>query len=126
MEEEVCPRSVLVVEDEESSLELMAAILEELEVDVVSARSAEEAAWHLRRRRPALVLMDVHLPGLDGLALTRRIRADPATASIPVVALTAHARSEDRQAALEAGCTAWIAKPVDTRLLVRTLVQFLE
>jgi CheY-like chemotaxis protein len=118
-------RSVMVVEDEESNLELLAALLEELEVEVVSARSAEEAAWLLRRRRPSLVVIDVHLPGQDGLALTRRIRADPSTASIPVVALTAWARAEDRQAAIEAGCTEWIAKPVDTRQLVRTLVRFL-
>ncbi|HEY4027174.1 MAG TPA: response regulator [Candidatus Dormibacteraeota bacterium] len=119
-------RSVMVVEDEESNLELMAAVLEDLEVDVVGARSAEEAARLMRRRRPAVVLMDVSLPGQDGLALTRRIRADPATASIPVVALSAHARAEDRQAALDAGCTAWIAKPVDVHLLVRTLARFLE
>ena len=119
-------RSVLVVEDEESSMELMAAVLEELEVEVVGARSAEEAAALLRRRRPSVVLVDVHLPGQDGLALTRRIRADPTTASIPVVALTAGAREEDRSAALAAGCSVWIAKPVDTRQLVRTLVRFLE
>jgi CheY-like chemotaxis protein len=126
MAEGAAVRSVMVVEDEESNLELLAAVLEELEVEVVSARSAEEAAWLLRRRRPALVVLDVQLPGQDGLALTRRIRADPSTASIPVVALTASARAEDRQAALEAGCTEWIAKPVDTRQLVRTLVQFLR
>jgi CheY-like chemotaxis protein len=115
-----------VVDDEESSLVLMAAVLEQLEVEVLSARSAEEAARLLRARRPALVLMDVHLPGQDGLALTRRLKADPATASIPVVALTARARAEDRRAALEAGCVAWITKPVDTRELVHTLARFLE
>jgi CheY-like chemotaxis protein len=119
-------RSVMVVEDEESNLDLMTAVLEQLEVRVLSARSAEEAASLLRRSRPAVVLMDIRLPGQDGLTLTRRLKADPATASIPVVALTAHARPEDRQAALDAGCVAWVTKPVDTRLLVRTLVRLLE
>jgi CheY-like chemotaxis protein len=119
-------RSVLVVEDEESNSELMAAVLEQLDVEVVSVRSAEEATSLLSRRRPALVLMDIRLPGQDGLSLTRRLKADPTTASIPVVALTAQARPEDGQAALDAGCAAWITKPVDTRLLVRTLVQLLQ
>ncbi len=118
-------RSVLVVEDEESNSELVAAILEQLDVEVVSVRSAEEATSLLSWRRPALVLMDIRLPGQDGLTLTRRLKADPATSSIPVVALTAHAGPEDQRAALDAGCSAWISKPVDTRLLVRTLAQLL-
>lgn len=116
----------MVVEDEESNLELVTAVLEQLELDVVSARSAEEAASLLRRSRPAVVLMDIRLPGQDGLTLTRRLKADPETASIPVIALTASARPEDGEAARDAGCAAWVTKPVDTRLLVRTLVQLLD
>jgi len=118
--------TVLVVEDDESSLELVTALLERLGHEAAPARSAEQAVLVLRGRRPALVLMDVRLPGEDGLALTRRLKADPATASIPVVALTAHARPADRDEALAAGCAAWIAKPVDTRLLARTVARLVR
>jgi CheY-like chemotaxis protein len=117
--------SVLVVEDDESSLQLVTAVLEQIGQDVAAARSAEEAWCLVRELSPALVLVDIRLPGQDGLALTRQLKADPDTAAVPVVALTAHARPEDREAALAAGCAAWITKPLDTRLLVRTLSQFL-
>jgi CheY-like chemotaxis protein len=117
--------TVLVVEDDEASLLLAAAILERLGHHAAVARSAEEATAVLRERRPALVLMDVRLPGQDGLTLTRRLKADPLTASVPVVALTAHARPSDREEALAAGCVAWITKPVDTRLLARTVERLL-
>jgi len=117
--------TILVVEDDESNLALVTALLEQIGEDVTAARSAEEARSMVADLRPALVLVDIRLPGQDGLALTRQLKADPVTASVPVVALTAHARPEDRDAALAAGCSAWITKPLDTRLLVRTLAQLL-
>jgi CheY-like chemotaxis protein len=117
---------ILVIEDDQSSLELVATVLEQIGHEVVAARSAEEAASLLRDLRPALVIVDIRLPGQDGLALTRQLKADPRTASIPVVALTAHARSVDRDAALEAGCSAWMTKPLDTRLLARTVFGLLN
>ena len=117
--------SILVVEDDESNLALVSAVLERNGQYVTGARSAEEARSVLRHLSPALVLVDIRLPGLDGLALTRELKADPSTASIPVVALTAHASARDRDAAMAAGCAAWITKPLDTRLLVRTLGQLL-
>jgi CheY-like chemotaxis protein len=66
---------------------------------------------------PDLILMDVQLPGQDGLSLTRQLKADPATAAIPIVALTAHAMASDRDDALSAGCVGYISKPIDTRTL---------
>ena len=69
------------------------------------------------RRTPDLILMDVQLPGQDGLSLARQLKADPATASIRIVALTAYAMAGDREQALAAGCLGYITKPVDTRLL---------
>ena len=113
--------TVLVIEDDAGSLELVAALVERSGHEVVSATSAEEVDGLLRAPLPALLLVDVGLPGLDGLALTRRLRADAATAAIPILVMTAHARLEDRAAAFEAGCTAWLAKPLDTRLFARTL-----
>jgi CheY-like chemotaxis protein len=120
------PVRVLVIEDDESSMALVAAVLEQIGHEVIGARSAEEAASLLHDVRPALVIVDVRLPGQDGLTLTRHLKADPRTASIPVVALTAHASLADRDAALAAGCIAWITKPLDTRLLARTLVELLD
>jgi CheY-like chemotaxis protein len=69
--------------------------------------------------------MDIQLPGQDGLSLTRKLKAEPATAGIPVVALTAHAMSGDREVALDAGCAGYIAKPIDTRTFVGQIRQFL-
>jgi two-component system, cell cycle response regulator DivK len=94
--------------------------------EVVSAVSAEAALDRLKRLSPDLLLLDIQLPGLDGLGLTRLLKADPSTAEIPIVALSAHARVEDRQAALEAGCVEYISKPIDTRALPAQLAAVLK
>jgi CheY-like chemotaxis protein len=117
---------VLVVEDNAVNLELVEAVLEREGYHVVSAASAEEALGRLERFRPHLVLLDIQLPGLDGLDLTRLLKANPETAGIPIVALSAHARHEDRQAALDAGCIEYIAKPIDTRALPAQLAAVLK
>ena len=117
---------VLVVEDNAVNLELVEAVLEREGYHVISAVSAEEALGRLERFRPHLVLLDIQLPGLDGLGLTRLLKANPQTAGIPIVALSAHARHEDRRAALEAGCVEYIAKPIDTRALPAQLAAVLK
>jgi CheY-like chemotaxis protein len=117
---------VLVVEDNPVNLELVEAVLEREGYEVVSAISAEEALQRLERLRPDLVLLDIQLPGLDGLGLTRLLKSNPVTVEIPVVALTAHARQEDRQAALDAGCVEYISKPIDTRSLPAQLAAVLK
>jgi CheY-like chemotaxis protein len=117
---------VLVVEDNPVNLELVEAVLEREGYEVVSAVSAEEALNRLDRLRPHLVLLDIQLPGLDGLGLTRLLKANPATVEIPIVALSAHARHEDRQAALDAGCVDYISKPIDTRALPARLAAVLK
>lgn len=117
---------VLVVEDNPVNLELVEAVLEREGYEVVSAVSAEEAVQRLQGLRPDLVLLDIQLPGLDGLGLTRLLKGDPATVDIPIVALTAHARQEDRQAALDAGCAEYISKPIDTRSLPAQLAAVLR
>ena len=85
-----------------------------------------EARERLRVGRPSLILMDVQLPGEDGLSLTRELKGDPATASIPVVALTAHAMSGDRALAIRAGCSGYIAKPIDTRTFCAEVRRFMN
>ena len=106
---------VLIVEDNEANQLLTSAVLELEGFDVRIAGSGPEALDVLGDCVPDLILMDVQLPGQDGLTLTRLIKADSATAAVPIVALTAHAMTGDRELALDAGCIAYISKPIDTR-----------
>jgi CheY-like chemotaxis protein len=108
---------ILVVDDNDGGLLLARAVLEREGFRVDSAGSAEEVLERLNARLPDLILMDVQLPGQDGLSLTRQLKADLATAGIPIVALTAHAMASDRDEALSAGCAGYISKPLDTRTL---------
>jgi CheY-like chemotaxis protein len=116
---------ILVVEDNEANQMLVRAVLELEGYRVVLAGSAPEALEQLKQSSPDLILMDVQLPGEDGLSLTRRLKQDPATAAIPVVALTAHAMTGDRDIAMGAGCVGYIAKPIDTRTFGLRVTQFL-
>ncbi len=117
--------TILVVEDNEANQMLARALLE-LEGHLVEvAGSAAEAAERLRVLVPDLILMDVQLPGEDGLSLTRRLKADLHTAAIPVVALTARAMSGDREMALAAGCSGYISKPIDTHAFGAQVRSFL-
>jgi CheY-like chemotaxis protein len=116
---------ILVVEDNETNQMLVRAVLELDGYRVAVASSAGEAWDEVRRNTPGLILMDVQLPGQDGLSLTRELKADPATSGVPVVALTAHAMNGDRELALEAGCAGYIAKPIDTRTFAGQVRLFL-
>jgi CheY-like chemotaxis protein len=117
---------ILVVEDNEANQMLTRAVLEMEGHEVRLAASAEEAIAQIRDQAPELILMDVQLPGGDGLSFTRSLKADPATSSIPVVALTAHAMTGDRELALHAGCAGYIAKPIDTRTFGDSVKQYLS
>jgi CheY-like chemotaxis protein len=108
---------ILVVDDNEAGQFLARAVLEASGFLVDTAGSSPEVLERLAARPPDMILMDVQLPGQDGLALTRQLKADPSTAAIPIVALTAHAMPGDRELALAAGCIGYISKPIDTRTL---------
>jgi CheY-like chemotaxis protein len=116
---------ILVVDDNAAGQLLVCTVLQLEGFRVDSAGSSEEVLERLNARAPDLILMDVQLPGQDGLALTRQLKASPATATIPIVALTAHAMAGDREQALAAGCCGYIAKPIDTRTLGAQVRQFL-
>jgi CheY-like chemotaxis protein len=116
---------ILAVDDNDSGLLLVSSLLELEGFRVDSASSAEEVLERLHVRAPDLILMDIQLPGQDGLALTRQLKADPTTAGILIVALTAHAMPEDRDLALAAGCAGYISKPIDTRTLAAQVREFL-
>ena len=102
---------ILLVEDHPMNRKLVRDILQ-FQFDVEEAVSAEDALEHLRGRRPDLILMDVGLPGMDGLALTRRLKADPETEAIPIIVLSAHAMPRDIEMAREAGGVDYITKPI--------------
>ncbi|RKY62240.1 MAG: two-component system response regulator [Candidatus Latescibacterota bacterium] len=106
-------KSVLVVEDNPTNRELVVEVLQLLDVRVLQAEDASTGIALARSERPDLILMDISLPGMDGLEATRRLKADPETRNIPVVALTAHAMRWDEQRAREAGCDGFITKPIE-------------
>jgi CheY-like chemotaxis protein len=117
---------ILVVEDNEANQLLASSVLERAGYRVEVAGSSEEARAAIGRGVPDLILMDVQLPGKDGLELTRELRCEPATARIPIVALTALAMAGDRERTFDAGCTGYISKPIDTRTFAGEVGKFLE
>lgn len=119
------PGRILVVEDNPANQLLAGAVLERDGFTVDLADSAASALQSLAEHRPDLILMDIQLPGEDGLALTRELKSRPATAQIPVVALSAHAMAGHRQEAMAAGCAGYITKPIDTRIFVHQVKAFL-
>lgn len=112
---------ILVVDDNPQNLKLARVLLRSEGYDVATASDAEEALRLLETSKPRLILMDLQLPGMDGLTLTRRLKADPARQKIVVVALTAYAMKGDREKALAAGCDGSITKPIDTTALPELL-----
>ena len=119
-------RRILLVEDDASNAELTRMVLNGNGFDVDVAEDGQEGLDKARARRYDLVIMDVRLPVLDGLSVTRMLKSDPKTAGIPVVALTAHAMKGDEQRALAAGCAAYITKPIEVAQFVQRISSFME
>ena len=117
---------ILVVDDNPINLKLACDVLECEGFTVERAQDAEEAFERIQRGRFDLILMDVALPGMDGLTLTRMLKADPATRHIPIVALTAFAMKGDDRKAMEAGCDGYIAKPINTRKLAEQVAEVIQ
>lgn len=117
--------TILVVQDNTLNLELVRDVLLTAGMNVVEARTADEGLKAALKLGTAVILLDIRLPGMDGFALLGRLRANPVTASIPVVALTAQAMVGDREQALAAGFSDYISKPIDTRTMadrIRALI----
>lgn len=117
---------ILVVDDNPSNMKLMSFLLEARGYEVRTAVDAGEVFGTLASFRPRLILMDLQLPGMDGFEITRRIKADPSTRDIVVIALTAYAMKGDEARALDAGCDGYVPKPIDTRTLPDILRQHLD
>ena len=116
---------ILIVDDNPQNLKLASAQVRTGGYQVHTAADAEHALRLLETLSPAVILMDLQLPGMDGLTLTRQLKADPARRHIAIVAVTAYAMKGDEAKALAAGCDAYISKPIDRALLLATIARVL-
>ena len=119
-------RNVLIVDDNPMNMKLVRVLLTGEGYEVRTAADAQEALDVLKKWRPLLILMDIQLPGMDGLELTRRLKADSATDQIIIIGLTAYAMKGDEERILAAGCDAYVAKPIDTRSLPDVIATLIE
>ena len=118
-------KKILVIEDNELNMKLVVALLKIGHYEILQAANAETGIRLAQTHRPALILMDLQLPGMDGLTATRIIKADEALKGTTVVALTSYAMQGDKERAEEAGCDGYIPKPIDTRNFLTNIGQFM-
>jgi CheY-like chemotaxis protein len=121
-------RRILVVEDNDMNMQLVEFLLEEGGYDIMKATSGEEALEVTRDSSgvpPDLILMDIHLPGMDGLSVVRAMKEEPRTSAVPILALTAHAMRGDKDRFLEAGCDGYISKPIDVKTFIASIEKYL-
>ncbi len=117
---------VLIVEDNEKNRKLVRDALQYKGYRTIEAESGEDGVRLAREQHPALVLMDIQLPGIDGITALGQLRADPATRAIPVVAVTASVMAQDRQKIVSAGFDAFQGKPISVRELLETVARLVE
>lgn len=118
-------KTVLVIEDNSLNMELVVDLLEVNGCRVLQATSAEDGLKLARQCSPDLVLMDLSLPGMDGLTATRILKSDPQTRNLTVIALTAHAMRSDQNKALAAGCDGYVSKPIDIKTFASRIEWFI-
>jgi two-component system cell cycle response regulator DivK len=118
-------KRILVVEDQEDNCQIIRDMLAATAYEVMEAESGEQALAAVAKQRPDLILMDIQLPGIDGYEVTRRIKADPASRSIPIFAVTSYALSGEEQKARAAGCDEYVPKPYSPRQLLAKIRQYL-
>jgi two-component system cell cycle response regulator DivK len=117
--------SILVVDDNADNRDLTQILLECEGFEVRTVEDAAQALALLAGYRPQLILMDVQMPGMDGLELTRRLRQDPSVRDVTIVAISAYAMAAEKENARAAGCDGYITKPIDTRTFADTVRQYL-
>jgi two-component system, cell cycle response regulator DivK len=119
-------KKILVVEDNEKNMYLISFILEKMGHNVIAAKTGEEGVVLALKERPDLILMDIQLPGINGLETTRRIRAAKEGGEVPVIALTSYALVGDREQVLSAGCTGYIEKPINPETIMGEIEKYLS
>ena len=118
-------KCILVVEDQEDNRQILRDLLGNAGYELVEAADGEQALAAHAKQRPDLILMDIQLPVMDGYETTRRIRADPESKAIPIIAVTSYALAGDEAKALAAGCTAYVTKPFSPRALLAKVQEHL-
>ena len=118
-------KCILVVEDQEDNRQIIRDMLSATNYQITEVENGEEALAAVAKQRPDLILMDIQMPILDGYEATRRIKADPALRTIPIIAITSYALSGDEQKAREAGCDDYVPKPYSPRQLLAKIRQYL-
>jgi len=116
----------LIVDDTPLNVKLLVTVLDKHQYDIKTAGSAEQALDMLAAYSPKLLLVDIRLPKMDGLSLVKLLRAEPRHAGMKIVAVTASAMKGDEKTALDAGCDAYVTKPIDTRALPALLLRLLN
>ena len=119
-------KKILIVEDNPQNMRLVEMILRAKNYTLLRATDGEEALDVARGGRPDLIIMDIQLPKIDGLEVTRRLRKTQAFRRIPVIAMTAYAMKGDKEKAIEAGCDAYLSKPINTRELPGVIAEMLS
>jgi two-component system, cell cycle response regulator DivK len=119
-------QTILLVEDDESARYIYGTVLKHYGYEVLYARTADGGLALLQEQRPDAVVLDIGLPGVDGFEFLKRIRADPATARIPVLVATVHVFANDEEKAREAGCDVFLKKPLEPATLLKALTEVLE
>jgi two-component system, cell cycle response regulator DivK len=117
---------ILVVDDNPANLELVTFLLSSEGFEVRTAVDAADALKVLEEFKPRMILLDIQMPGMDGLALTRQLKADARMQGVLIIAVTAYAMKGDEAKAKAAGCDGYLTKPIDTRALTRTLRGYLD
>jgi two-component system, cell cycle response regulator DivK len=117
---------ILLIEDDPDCRTIVRTYLEHVGFEVLEENDGEEGVKRAREEAPDLILMDISLGGIDGWEATRILKADPRTAPIPIIVLTAHALTRDQERSREAGCDGYLAKPVDPKHVAREVRRTLE
>lgn len=119
-------KKILVVEDNEKNMYLMSFILTKSGYEVIKCGSGEDAVETAIKEKPDLVIMDVQLPGIDGLEATKRIRASEADGKLPIIAVTSYAMTGDKERVLAAGCNGYIEKPINPETFLAEIQRYLK
>jgi len=121
----IMPDKILIVEDNPQNMKVLLMTLTPHGYTFIGATDGEEALEKAVKNKPDLIIMDIRIPKVNGLEVTRRLRQMPATSHIPIIAVTAYAMKGDREKAIEAGCDAYLPKPINTRQLPRVVAEML-
>ena len=119
-------KNVMVVEDNEKNRKLMRVVLKAKGYNIIEASTGEEALNLLKNQKPDIILMDIQLPGIDGITLIKQIKGDITTKDIPIIAVTAYAMKGDEQKILETGCDAYVSKPINTQELPLIVEKYIK